>query len=277
MTPDLFKKDYRQLTAQGVKFTPEDIVRLNALAVKVSLSRNAASNAHLPRAAFLPRLGWWRGEIVLREPTVAHDLWIEQVSTYVDVYDERNFYFVHAYALSRPAEKLPDAFRARRVIRKVFTYAAKRLALYTSDQLSSAVDYVLFGADWKTGEHGPAKEDVENSGSVRKDDQDLHLHLESTPTSTVLGLIAESRAIRLPITLAEAMQMTASELAETIIIAKSKDGKFDEDASYNQAMGEYVRARNEIRKRNEKAATEASSESRQKTPPNESSTGGEIQ
>ena len=266
MTTDLFKKDYRQLTAQGVKFTPEDIVRLNALAVKVSLSRNAASNAHLPRAAFLPRLGWWRGEIVLREPTVAHDLWLEQVSTYVDVYDERNFYFVHAYALSRPAENLPDAFRARRVIRKVFTYAAKRLALYTSDQLSAAVDYVLFGADWKTGEHGPEPSTKHQAPSTN-----------NQAPSTVLGLIAESRAIRLPITLAEARQMTASELAETIIRAKAKDGKFDDDASYHQAMGEYVRARNEIRKRNEKAATEASSESRQKTPPNESSTGGEIQ
>ena len=265
MTTDLFKKDYRQMTAQGVKFTPEDIVRLNALAVKVSLSRRAASNAHLPRAAFLPRLGWWRGEIVLREPTVAHDLWLEQVSTYVDVYDERNFYFVHAYALSRPAEKLPDAFRARHVIRKVYTYAAKRLALYTPAQLSAAVDYVLFGADWKTGEHGPV------IGASRPVDQ------EEESASTVLGLMVESRAIRLPITLAEARQMTASELSETIIRAKAKDGKFDEDASYHQAMGEYVRARNEIRKRNEKAATEASSESRQKTPPNESSTGGEIQ
>lgn len=266
MTTDLFKKDYRQLTAQGIELTPEDIVRLNALAVKVSLSRRAASNAHLPRTAFLPRLGWWRGEIVLREPTIAHDLWLEQVSTYVNVYDERNFYFVHGYMLSRPAERLPDAFRARRVIRKVFSYAAKRLALYTPGQLSSAVDYVLFGSDWTTGEHGPEPSTNHQPSTTNQQ-----------PPTTVLGLIVESRAIRLPITLAEAREMTASELAEAILRAKTRDGTFDEDAAYNQAMGEYVRARNEIRKRNEKAATAKSSEPLQKTPTNESSTGGEIQ
>ena len=242
MTTDLFKKDYRQLTAQGVKFTPEDIVRLNALAVKVSLSRRAASNAHLPRLAFLPRLGWRRGEIVLREPTIAHELWLEQVSTYINIYDERNFYFVYGFMLSRQAEKLPDAFRARRVIRKVFTYAAKRLALYTPAQLSAAIDYVLFGADWKTCEHGPTNP-VSSAPSPTEEEE---------TASTVLGLLAESRAIRLPITLAEARQMTASELAEAILRAKKKDGKFDEDASYHQAMGEYVRARNEIRKRSER-------------------------
>lgn len=54
MIADIFKKDYRQMTAQGVKFTPEDIVLLNALAVKVRLTQNAARTTHLPRLAFLP-------------------------------------------------------------------------------------------------------------------------------------------------------------------------------------------------------------------------------
>ena len=54
MIADLFRKDYRQMTAQGVTFTPEDIVLLNALAVKVRLSQNAARTTHLPRLAFLP-------------------------------------------------------------------------------------------------------------------------------------------------------------------------------------------------------------------------------
>ena len=60
MVSDLFMKDWRAMTAAGVAFTPEDIVRLNALAVKVKLTKNPISAVTLPRACFL-------GDIVLRE------------------------------------------------------------------------------------------------------------------------------------------------------------------------------------------------------------------
>ena len=53
MIADIFKKDYRQMTAQGVKFTPEDIVLLNALAVKVRLTQNAARTSAKMHAACL--------------------------------------------------------------------------------------------------------------------------------------------------------------------------------------------------------------------------------
>ena len=80
---DQFLKDYRQMAAQGVEFTPEDIVLLNALSVKTQRSSTAARDVHLPRLAFMPRDSWWREPIVLREPTVAHDLWMESA---VDVF-----------------------------------------------------------------------------------------------------------------------------------------------------------------------------------------------
>ena len=53
--------------------------------------------------------------------------------------------------------------------------------------------------------------------------------------------------------------------------------RIDWDKTRHRAFGEYVRARNEIRNRNEKAATAASSEPQQKTPQNESSKSGESQ
>ena len=43
--------------------------------------------------------------------------------------------------------------------------------------------------------------------------------------------------------------MTASELDEAITRCLAKDHKIDFDAEHNRAMGEYVRARNAIRKR----------------------------
>ena len=281
MIADLFKKDYSQMTAQGVTFTPEDIVLLNALAVKVRLSQNAARTTHLPRLAFLPKrrsgvlTAFFGREIVLREPTIAHELWLEQAQRYIAIDCDRTFDLLYGYALAHPAEKLPDAFDPKRLIRKVFTWCARHLAHLTSEQLSAAANYCLFGADWTACESGPQK-GVGVDERCREDDGNsaLHLHLDSTPSPTI-GLLTEARAIRLPISLDDAKRMTASELDEAITRCLAKDHKIDYEAEHNRAMGEYVRARNAIRKRSAKAPTEASTESQKTSPSNESSSQGE--
>lgn len=260
MISDLFKKDYRQMTAQGVKFTPEDIVLLNALAVKVRLTQNAARTTHLPRLAFLPgKLGRFgkfgrfirfctfqtSQTLVLREPTIAHEMWIEQAQRYVTIDSDRTFDLLHGYALAHPAEKLPDIFDPKRLIRTVFTWCARNLAHLTREQLSSAVDYCLFGADWKACERVKSEELRVKS---EEDSTTLNSQL-STHNSPTIGLLTEARALRLPISLDDARRMTASELDEAITRCLAKDHKIDYDAERRRAMGEYVRARNAIRKR----------------------------
>ena len=246
MIADLFRKDYRQMTAQGVKFTPEDIVLLNALAVKVRLSQNAARTTHLPRLAFLPKRRSFlsfiihrSSFIVLREPTIAHEMWIEQATRHIKMDSDRAFDLLHGYALAHPAEKLVSADDPKRLIRKVFIWCARHLAHLTREQLSAAVDYCLFGADWKACERGPSK----NGEAVFRP-----LLNEERPSATI-GLLTEARAIRLPISLDDAKRITASELDEAITRCLAKDHKIDFDAERHRAMGEYVRARNAIRKR----------------------------
>ena len=258
MISDLFKKDYRQMTAQGVKFTPEDIVLLNALAVKVRLTQNAARTTHLPRLSFLPgKLGrFWKfgrfirfctfqasQSLVLREPTIAHEMWLEQAQRYVTIDSDRTFDLLHGYALAHPAEKLPDIFDPKRLIRKVFTWCARNLAHLTREQLSSAVDYCLFGADWT------ACERIENDELRMTNDADIRNSQFEIRNSPTIGLLTEARALRLPISLDDARRMTASELDEAITRCLAKDHKIDYDAERRRAMGEYVRARNAIRKR----------------------------
>jgi len=244
MISDQFKKDYRQMTAQGVKFTPEDIVRLNALSVKTRLSRNAARSVHLPRLSFMPADSWWRAPLVFREPTIAHDLWIEMAKRWIDTSDDGRFYLLCGFALSRHPGKLPDADNPKKVIKAVYTFAAKRLCKFTTEQLSAAIDYVIFGADWTAGEKGGEVEKC-SGGEVP------HHHSTTPPLhpSPTIGLLTEARMLRLPITLDDAKRMTASELTEAINRAWDLDGKFDPDRSYRKAFGEYVRAREEIRKR----------------------------
>ena len=273
MISDIFRKDYRQMTAQGVKLTPEDIVRLNALAVVAERSLNAAATIALPRVAFLPKTrrgvlaALFEREIVLREPTIAHDLWIEQAMRFVPM-DNRNLNFLYGYALSREADRLVDAFSPKKLIRTVFRFAAKRLALYTDDQLSAAVDYCLFGADWTAGERGP-----QNKGEAASSPLDE----KSEPPSPTLGLLVRARALRLPITLDDAKRMTASELQEAIDRALSDDGKIDWEKTRIAALKPYVLARNEIRRRSAKAPTAASTEPQPPTPSSESSSRGEAQ
>jgi len=123
----------------------------------------------------------------------------------------------------------------------VFTFAARELAPLTREQLSAAVDYVLFGADWTVGEVGPAKE--------KADGESRTTSLISQPPSPTIGLLTEARALLLPITLDDAKRMTASELDEAICRALLKDRKIDPDEMRKIALGEYVRAREEVRRR----------------------------
>ena len=249
---DQFRKDYRQMTAQGVKFTPEDIVLLNALSVKTQLSPTAARDVHLPRLAFLPRDSWWRAPLVLREPTIAHDLWLEMAERWIDTGRDENFLFLHAFALSRHPGKLPDANAPKRVIKEVFTFAGKRLAKFTRRQLQSAVDYALFGADWTVGARGPRK--PASADPIPRPDTE--------PASPAIGLLTDCRMLRLPISLDDAKQMTASELTEAINRCWDQiEEKFDPKRAHSRAFGEYVRAREAIRARSLREAAQSASRS----------------
>lgn len=235
---DQFLKDYRQMTAQGVKFTPEDIVLLNALSFKTQRSTTAARDVHLPRLAFLPRDSWWRAPLVLREPTIAHDIWLEMAERWIDTSNDEAFLFLHGFALSRHPGLLPDPNKPRKVVRAVFDFAKRRLAKFTRAQLSSAIDYALMGADWTVGAHGPRRAEAEPSGD-----------------SPTIGLLTDCRMLRLPISLEDAKRMTASELTEAINRCWAEvDRKFDPKSAHARAFGEYVRAREAIRARSRPTA-----------------------
>ena len=244
---DQFRKDYRQMRSQGVEFTPEDIVLMNALSWKTQLSPTAARDVHLPRLAFLPSDSWWRAPLVLREPTIAHDLWLEMAERWIDTGRDENFLFLHAFALSRDPEKLPDANVPKRVIKEVFTFAGKRLAKFTRRQLQSAVDYALFGADWTVG--AAAQKKVKDKGEGEQRNYSSTVHLDPSPSPTI-GLLTDCRMLRLPISMDDAMKMTASELTEAINRCWDEiEKKFNPKRAHSRAFGEYVRAREAIRAR----------------------------
>ena len=237
MLADILKRDIRQYEARGIRFAPEDIVRLNALAVGVSLCQRPTAPVNLPRCAFLPRPSMWRRGVVLREPTIVHEAWLEQAARWIDTSDGCNYLWVNGYALSVfDPLKLADVLDPRRVVRAVYKFAAKRLAGYTVRQLRDAVDYVKYGADWRAGELPVPRKDADGMDGARRGDV----------PSPILGLIANGRALGVGITAEDARRMTASELEQTIHRAMVAAGHFDRADARNAAMGDYVRTRDAI-------------------------------
>lgn len=234
MVSDLFMKDYKAMTAAGVVFTPEDVVRLNALAVKVRLSKDPCRGVCLPRAVFMPRDSVWRAPIVFREPTLGHEMWLERVVDDAEGIGGVDQSLVYAYALSREVWELPDPSNRRRTFRKIYRFA-RRLAAFTRAQLEDALGYALHGADWTAGEVEPAPAGDDDDDAVR-------------PSPSV-GCYVEAIVHGVHLSLEDAKRMTASEIHEVIMRRLVEERKVDASALRNRAFAAYVRARDEIRKR----------------------------
>lgn len=232
MVSSLFRKDYETLTARGVKFGLADVIRLNALALKAKDAAAPALGVPPRRVLFLD--GW-----TLAEPTIAHELWLEAVAPHFDLSNERTFAFVYAYALSRDACELPRPDRPAKCIRKVYSFARRRLLRMTSAALDEAIEYALFGADWTACEFAPDE---------RRGSADAAAAPARKP-SPILGVLNGMRARRLCVSLDDARRMTVTELCDLILRTDARDGRRDEKAAHAEAVKDYYRALAEVKGR----------------------------
>ncbi|MBO7482615.1 MAG: hypothetical protein J6U17_01855 [Kiritimatiellae bacterium] len=67
--------------------------------------------------------------------------------------------------------------------------------------------------------------------------------------SLAVGVLAGNVARRLPITIEEAKRMTLADILEIQRRADARDGRFDPDAERKGPLADYIRTREEIRKR----------------------------
>lgn len=237
MVSPLFRKDYEAMTAAGVKFTLDEIIRLNALALKAKLAAKPFKAMHLPRCVFLDEGGIFRRPLILREPTIAHLLWLEEIEGYADNFADLAWYALCAFALSRDADLLPPPYLHRDVNRAVARFARRLLGL-TKSQLCDAVDFALNGADWMTGENPPS-----SAASARD------LASEESHRSLAIGVIVSAVAHRLPLSLADVKSLTESQLIQAMLEAKVLDDEYSVDAEHNKALADYFKARDEVKMR----------------------------
>lgn len=226
------------LQEQGYRLTPRDIIRLNALALKVTEARGK----DVTKSEFLlHRVAVLAPGVTLRQPCVGHEIWIESVFRWIDRDDYQTILAVNCFALSRPPDALPDPDDPAVVKSAVEEYAAK-MSGFSTDQLYVALDYVKNGANHTTGEYYSRRRDGDDDTT-----EDLGIDWDEC---VAVGVLREGAAVLWGLSLAEMKKMTRTELQEAISRAYWFHGKDHcMDSAEKKALGDFYAAKNEITER----------------------------
>ena len=123
MTSKLAKSTIEKWWSEGLKPTVEDIVRLNALGLKVENGAEAYDFAACPRVAFL-------GDYMLFEPTVGKRAWMDTAKQALRDDYQTQLYFV-AWALNCPDDELPSASNVKCLMERIKKFAEEVLVDFT--------------------------------------------------------------------------------------------------------------------------------------------------
>lgn len=142
MTSQMAMDDIRQLKKQGIDIDPEDVVRLNALGLRITEDPDC-------ELAALPRVATLEG-VTFRQPSVAKDILLDDLFRLYSQ-DESTRLCYEAYVLSHDVDdKILDhptifALKVARWMRKHFkrTHAT---------HIRRVLDYCLYGIDHTTNE-----------------------------------------------------------------------------------------------------------------------------
>lgn len=153
MTSKLAKQQIEQWWKEGLKPTFEDIIKLNALGLKVERGSEVYNFAACPRVAFL-------GDWTLFEPTVGKRIWMDTAKQLLRDDYQTHLYFT-VWALNCPDAELPKATNTADIINEVKEFAQNVLIDFTETQMLAAIDYVMNGRDPTTDENfSPEKNEV---------------------------------------------------------------------------------------------------------------------
>ena len=220
-----------ELVAKGLKPTPRDIIRLNAVGVKLEA---AAAKRATDSTYLLPRVAAVTKDLWFRQPTIGHEIWMEKVERFVGEGDYQSLLAIRAYALSRPPEKLSDPDDPGTIKAAVEEFAATCKNL-TRDQILAAVRYVTVGADHTAGETTARPQDDKN------EDPDFS-------ECIALGVLNEGRAVLWGISEADMLRMTTQQLSDVIDRAKIYH-KIESDSDEDFWQGRYYATLDEIASR----------------------------
>lgn len=222
-------KDIAALREEGLEATPRDVVRLNALGLRVERGRDSSAFYCAPRVAFL-------GDNVLHEPELGGEMWLRQATFLFDGADEQTLFSLRLLVCATSWRDLPPATDTEKVQAAVRALL-DRLAPSTVRQVANAVQWCCDGALPEDGESAPPRERGDDDGP------------EDMPStfSVEFGLFWRGVALRLG-SAADLKDMTTSALMVCCDRAEAATpfGKSAKDAR-NTAHGDYLRTLEQIR------------------------------
>lgn len=229
MVSNTAKEDIEQLIADGLTPSVDDIIRLNALGLKVEKSPSSAEQLfYMPRIAYL-------GDVVLRQPTLGHEIWFDEVAQILDMADPMTNLAATAYACSViDPDDLPKPYSKIKVVTELCKFKLK-VRQFTVQQIVNAMRYVCDGNDAELHEH-PIQ---------RIDDISIPKEAVSIP----VGILLDGISVGLPMTIAEARKMTQSKYQVMVRRYLKSNGMFDESHDKEDNTGDYFATLDAIRKR----------------------------
>ena len=238
-----------ELIKEGLQPTPADIIRLNALGLKVDHGVDDNPLYTRRRAACL-------GGVWLREPTIAHHLFIADCRAILPDGGRVGNAILRAWVLSLAA---PPAQPPADISGILDSFIKNRLMSVTLDQIEAAVEFCLYGYD-STSLEFPAR--TQQPGDRPRDTADETAADDAF--SFEIGLVHRCEAIGLGISLADALKHTRAQLhaiynraieKRTELAAQEIHGEFVHERK-NRWLSEFTATCDEIaaRLRAEKAS-----------------------
>lgn len=232
------------LKAEGLDPAPEDIIRLNALAL--AYERRIARHPY-KATNYLPRCVVISSSLYIREPAIGHEMWLSAISRNESLLDRDTQLSLMAFALSRDVDELPDPNRIASVVSAVKKFA-REVRACSRQQIYAAVDYALHGFDECAGESGLKKS--------REEDRGARMGLFPIDFCLAMGVLNEGRAALIGISMADMKSMSRRELSEVISNAAAwhkfpaaKDPGVEERGEFYAALDEITERLKNERKR----------------------------
>lgn len=223
MVSNLAMSDIEALEARGVSLTPQEIIRLNALALRATHSATASD------ITACPRIGW-AGDVPIHEPTIAADIWVDTYAARWFEGDEFASALLFACAnatvggfFTRP--ELMTAAGTRNAMREW-----KTTLNATADQLRAALEYAMTGNDPTEGETAEKKKTAEEEKPQ-----------DPSTASCLLSQVDYAIAASLGIPIADIMLLTGTRLISILRWWRSNKGERSYDRSSVQAHADYAR------------------------------------
>lgn len=144
MTSQLAKEDIEALIDEGCVVHPSDVIRLNALGLKLEKRPDF-------RLATLPRVALCEG-VMFIQPNIAQDMFLDQIC---QVFDKSpgTMLALEAYVLAHNDQSWDNMPRFPTIFALKCTHWIKKyLGKATADKVRNAIDYVKYGMNPADGE-----------------------------------------------------------------------------------------------------------------------------